>query len=144
MYEVSEIVQEAKEIKSFHFKEKIESKPGQFIMVWLPGVDEKPMAISFNNNKEFAFTSHSIGPFTKTLEKLKKGDKLGIRGPYGNSFSIKSQACIVSGGIGMSPMSTLVDSLQDPIIINGARSKGHLIYLKRFKNKRSFQAIKII
>jgi len=35
----------------------------------------------------------------------------------------------------MASVSTLIDSLSNPIIINGARSKNHLIYLKRFKSK---------
>ena len=103
-------------------------------MVWIPKVDEKPMAISFNNNKEFAFTSHAIGPWTNALDKMKKGDKIGIRGPYGNSFSLKNNACVIGGGIGMSSVSTLIDSLKNPLVINGARDKHHLLYLNRFKN----------
>jgi len=104
-------------------------------MVWLPGVDEKPMAVSYYKKGEFAFTSQAIGKFTIALEKIKKGDKLGIRGPYGNSFSIKENACVVAGGVGLSSVSTLIDSLKNPIVIYGARSKEHLIYLKRYKNK---------
>jgi dihydroorotate dehydrogenase electron transfer subunit len=109
-------------------------------MVWLPGIDEKPMAVSYWNKKEFAFTSHAIGKFTNMLDKLKKGDKVGIRGPYGNHFSAtkistSDHACVVGGGVGMASVSTLIDALKNLIIINGARDKEHLIYLKRYKNK---------
>jgi len=135
MLEVSDVVKEGKGQTSFFFRQKIECRPGQFIMVWLPGVDEKPMAVSYHSKNEFAFTSQAIGKFTNALEKIKKGDKLGVRGPYGNSFSLKNNACVVAGGVGLSSVSTLIDSLKNPLVIYGARSKEHLIYLKRYKNK---------
>ncbi len=135
MLEISDVVQEAKGQKSFFFKHSLNCKPGQFVMVWLPNVDEKPMAISYWNKHEFGFTSQAIGRWTNALDKMKKGDKLGIRGPYGNSFSKKNNACVVAGGVGLSSLSTLIDVLKNPLIIYGARSKEHLIYIKRYKNK---------
>lgn len=140
LMDIADIIQEAKGQKSFFFKHSLECKPGQFIMVWLPGIDEKPMAVSYLSKKEFAFTSNAIGNFTRKLDALKKGDKLGIRGPYGTSFSIKENSCVVGGGVGMASVSTLIDILKNPIVINGARSKEHLIYLKRFKNKNMIVA----
>ena len=136
LLEISNIVKEGKGQFSFFFKKKIDARPGQFLMIWLPEVDEKPMAISYLTKNEFAFTTQTIGPFTTALENLKIGDKLGIRGPYGNNFSIKKNTCIVGGGVGMASVSTLIDASSDPIIINGARSKDHLIYLQRYKNKK--------
>ena len=135
MLEVSDVIKEGKGQTSFFFRHNLDCKPGQFVMVWLPGFDEKPMAVSYYNKNEFAFTSQAIGKFTNVLEKIKKGGKLGIRGPYGNSFSIKEKACVVAGGVGMSSVSTLIDALKNPLIIYGARTKEHLIYLKRYKNK---------
>ena len=133
---ISKVVSEGKGQKSFFFKEKIDSKPGQFVMIWIPSIDEKPMAVSYYKKDEFAITSQVVGTFTKTLDSLKKGDKVGIRGPYGNGFSAKSNSVVVGGGVGMASVSTLIDKLKNPVIINGARSKGHLIYLKRYKNKK--------
>ncbi len=134
LMEIIKVVSEGKGQKSFFFKDDIDCKPGQFIMVWLPGIDEKPMAISYHKKGEFAFTSQIVGGFTKALDSLRKGDKIGIRGPYGNSFSLKGNACVVAGGVGLSSVSTLIDSLKNPLIIYGTRSKEHLIYLKRYKN----------
>jgi dihydroorotate dehydrogenase electron transfer subunit len=134
LMEMTDIVNEGKGQKSFFFKHSLDCKPGQFIMVWIPNIDEKPMAVSYINKNEFAFTSQTIGKFTNALDKLKKGDKIGIRGPYGNSFSIKPDACVVGGGVGMASVSTLIDKLKAPIVINGARDKEHLIYIKRYKN----------
>jgi len=135
MLEISDVAIEGKGQKSFFFRSNIGCRPGQFLMVWLPGVDEKPMAVSYYSKNEFAFTSQAVGKFTNALEKIKNWDKLGIRGPYGNSFSIKTNACVVAGGVGLSSVSTLIDSLKNPMIIYGARTKEHLIYLKRYKNK---------
>ncbi len=135
MLEVSDVIKEGKGQTSFFFRHKLDCKPGQFMMVWLPGVDEKPMAVSYWNKNEFAFTSQVVGKWTSAIDKLKKKDKLGIRGPYGNSFSIKENACVVAGGVGLSSVSTLIDSLKNPLIIYGARTKERLIYLKRYKNK---------
>jgi|TARA_Y100000294_G_scaffold114338_1_gene106013 dihydroorotate dehydrogenase electron transfer subunit len=133
--EISKVVQEAKNLKSFFFRHSLDTKPGQFIMVWVPGLDEKPMAVSYHKKDEFAFTAHAIGKFTRALCNLKKGDNIGIRGPYGSWFSAKNNACVVGGGVGMASVSTLIDKLKNPVIINGARDKEHLIYLKRYKNK---------
>lgn len=138
--EIAEVVQEAKDQKSFFFKQSLKCRPGQFIMVWIPGLDEKPMAISYWNRNEFAFMSKAIGRFTNALDKFKKGDKLGIRGPYGSSFSARNNACVVGGGVGMASVSTLIDVLKNPVVINGARSKEYLIYLDRFKNKNMIVA----
>ena len=138
--EISDVVHETKEQKSFFFRHSLQCKHGQFIMVWIPGLDEKPMAVSYLSKNEFAFTSKSIGRWTFALEKFRKGDKLGIRGPYGNSFSAKENSCVVGGGVGMASVSTLIDVLKNPIIINGARSKEYLIYLKRYKSKNMIAA----
>ncbi len=136
LMEISDVVHEGKAQKSFFFKHRLNCKPGQFVMVWVPNIDEKPMAVSYCSKNEFAFTSQAIGKWTSALDKFKKGDKLGIRGPYGNSFSIKNNACIVAGGVGMASVSTLIDVLMNPVIIYGARTKGQLIYLNRYKNKK--------
>ena len=140
MLEISKIIQEGKGQKSFFFRHSFDCKPGQFVMVWVPGLDEKPMAVSYWSKKEFGFTSKAIGKFTGTIDRLKKGDKVGISGPYGNSFSARNNACVVGGGVGMASVSTLIDALKNPIIINGARSKDYLIYLKRYKNKNMIVA----
>ncbi len=134
IYEVSRVVQEAKDVHSIFLKGKLDCKPGQFIMVWLPGVEEKPMAVSEVRKDEFAFCYHSVGPFTQACDALQKGDKVGIRGPYGNSFSLDKKTVVVAGGIGISSVSTAIDGLSSPVVIHGARDKDHLVYTKRYKS----------
>ncbi len=133
---ISEVIREGKDQKTIFVKHKENIKPGQFYMIWIPGIDSKPYAVSYCNKTELGFTSIAIGKFSNTFDKLKVNDKIGLFGPYGNSFSIKSNACVVAGGIGISSVSTLIDKLKNPTIIYGARTKDYLIYLKRCKNKK--------
>jgi len=133
---ISKVKKEGKDQKTIFVKHKANVKPGQFYMLWIPDVDAKPYALAYFNKNELGFTSMVIGPFSKAFDKLKKGDKIGLFGPYGNSFSVKNNACVVAGGIGISSVSTLIDKLKNPIIIYGTRSKNYLIYLKRYKKKK--------
>ncbi|MEK6869390.1 MAG: dihydroorotate dehydrogenase electron transfer subunit [Nanoarchaeota archaeon] len=133
---VSKVIKEGKDQKTIFVKHRADVKPGQFYMIWIPGIDSKPYAVSYYNKNEIAFTSAAIGKFSNAFDKLKSGDKVGLFGPYGNGFSIKNDACVVAGGIGISSVSTLIDRLKNPIIIYGARKKEYLIYLKRYKNKK--------
>src|SRR3989344_3373265 len=132
MVEITKVTQEAKDIKSFFFKFDKEVRPGQFVMVWVPGVDEKPYVVSYQKGKEMAISSHMIGPFTKALDRLRKGDKIGVRGPYGKGFTPKKNACVIGGGVGMASVSTLIDALGNPTILMGARDKAHVLYKKRY------------
>ncbi|NQV08748.1 dihydroorotate dehydrogenase electron transfer subunit [Candidatus Woesearchaeota archaeon] len=131
---IKRIVDEAEDVKTFFFDYKIDFEPGQFFILWIPGLDEKPFAISHQNKEEIGMTIHKVGEFTKKLFLMKKGDKIGIRGPYGKGFSIKkSKSCVVGGGVGVAELSILINKLKDPVIINGARSKNNLVFLDRFK-----------
>lgn len=133
---ISKVINEGKDQKTIFVKHKVNAKPGQFFMLWLPDIDAKPYAISYYNKNEIGFTSIAIGKFSYAFDKLKTGDKIGLLGPYGNSFSIKNNACVVAGGVGISSVSTLIDKLKNPIVVYGSRSKEYLIYLKRYKNKK--------
>lgn len=91
------------EIRSF--EKWMEIVPGQFIMVWIPGVDEVPMSISYLDEGKIGITVQNIGEATEALCSLSPGDRIGIRGPYGNGFSLSSEGNLkrvigVSGGVG--------------------------------------------
>jgi dihydroorotate dehydrogenase electron transfer subunit len=113
----------------------LEAVPGQFVMVWVPGVDEFPMSVSYPG-KEFGITYQVLGEGTKALAKMAKGDKVGIRGPYGNGFSAKGKRLLmIGGGVGMAPVAPLVDiarakRLSVDLVI-GAKTKDDLIFERR-------------
>ncbi|MBU4265730.1 MAG: dihydroorotate dehydrogenase electron transfer subunit, partial [Candidatus Altiarchaeota archaeon] len=66
----------------------LDSEPGQFVMVWLPSIGEKPFGIS-RLEGSIEITVKDVGPFTRELCKAKKGSFVGVRGPYGNGYELK-------------------------------------------------------
>jgi dihydroorotate dehydrogenase electron transfer subunit len=133
MTRVKKIVHENPFVKTFFLDKKIDAKPGQFVMMWLPGTDEKPFSLSYAG-KETGVTVEKKGKFTEKMFQMKEGDQIGIRGPYGNGFIPKPNACIVAGGCGIAPLSTLVERLDDAFLIMGAKTKERLIFENRFRN----------
>ena len=88
---ITKIIEECHGVKTIIFKKQdlIKPKPGQFLMIWLPGVDEIPMSISsYSDNGEWSITVQNVGECTNSIQQLKIGDYIGVRGPIGNSFSI--------------------------------------------------------
>ena len=141
MLRVEEKHFESREFATLFFHYALPFKPGQFIMVWIPGMDEKPYTISFHSKNKFAITIEAKGIFSKKAITLDKGDLVGIRGPFGNGFDIKSgdTMAVVAGGCGMAPLATLVEKLdKNTTFIHGARSKEYILYPERFDIKRLF------
>lgn len=118
------VLEESPSIKTFVFDKLFNFKPGQFCMVWIPGVDEIPMAFSAANS----ITVMKVGDATEALFNLKAGDKIGIRGPFGNGFSAKGKVLAIAGGIGVTPLFTLAASGEVDTFILGAKTKSDMIF----------------
>ncbi|MBW2975326.1 dihydroorotate dehydrogenase electron transfer subunit [Candidatus Woesearchaeota archaeon] len=129
VYTVKKVIRETPKAVSILLDGKISYSPGQFIMIWLPGLDEKPFAVSYQEKSSFGITIEEKGRFTKAISKIEEGTKVGIRGPYGNGFKVKDNSIIVAGGLGMAPALPLIKEIKDSVIIQGARSKEFLLYL---------------
>ncbi|MCX6802862.1 MAG: dihydroorotate dehydrogenase electron transfer subunit [Candidatus Diapherotrites archaeon] len=135
-YPIKKIVSETPSIKTFYLDSEISSSPGQFVMVWIPGFDEKPFALT-KNGKEIAITAKKRGAFTEKLFSLKEGSLLGIRGPYGKGFEFKGakKACIVAGGIGMAAVILLAEEMAKKKIkidfVQACRCKEEVLFEKR-------------
>lgn len=139
------IVQDTPRIKSFKLRAPAIAKaahPGQFLMVWIPGVDEIPMSISAADSArgyvEFAVTR--LGDATTRLHEARQGTLLGIRGPLGHGFQIppvnrRQRLLIIGGGCGASPLHFLAQRAVskgwkvDAVL--GARTKAELLYHTR-------------
>ncbi|MHC4321875.1 MAG: dihydroorotate dehydrogenase electron transfer subunit [Planctomycetota bacterium] len=143
MMKIDKIIDESDGTKSFMFRHKLYYDPGQFIMVWLPGIDEKPFAVSYLSDDFFGITVLERGKFTKLLHKMEPGEQLGIRGPFGHGFSFpdnisngKGSACVIGGGCGMASVTVLIEKLQDnnPTILMGAATSTSLFFKNRYKN----------
>jgi len=104
--EIKKISNDAEGIKTFYFDHTLNSKPGQFVMLWLPGVDEIPISVSVDTGDTFALTIFSRGEASDAICGLKEGDKIGIRGPYGTMFNYSEgdNLVLVGGGYGAAPL----------------------------------------
>ncbi|MCP4764302.1 MAG: dihydroorotate dehydrogenase electron transfer subunit [archaeon] len=115
--------------------------PGQFFMVWIPGVDEIPMSIAYiGPNSEVGITVQNVGEATKALINKKVGDYIGVRGPYGTAYDFYNDfAVIIAGGVGAASLRELIKginkhSTHEPIVIIGAKTKEELLYLDELDN----------
>lgn len=116
--------------------ENFSYSPGEFIMVWVPSVNEKPFAVSSLNEDSLEITIRIIGDFTKHILQLKKGDMIGIRGPFGNGFCNISadESLIVTGGVGIACMSLLALKYPEIPLLYGSKTKDDIIFPDRFNN----------
>ncbi|MBU1089856.1 dihydroorotate dehydrogenase electron transfer subunit [Patescibacteria group bacterium] len=135
---IKEIINEAEGIKTFVFESEMNFEPGQFVMVWLPRIDEKPFGVWRVKSGELRISVSAAGDFSRKLHELKIGDKIGIRGPFGHGFTIpeKKRIALVGGGFGVAPLLGLAERAEDCEMnfIIGARSE-NLIFGKNHAEK---------
>lgn len=142
---IRKIINENPEVKTFFFRDKLclEAKPGQFLMIWIPGIDEIPLSISgVYPNGLISVTVAKVGEATEAMHRLKVGDFIGVRGPFGNYFKVSGRnLLIVGGGIGMAPLAFLAETLAEKAskitLINGAKTAEELLFLERVKSSLS-------
>lgn len=127
---ITAVIDETPTIKTFVFDELFNFKPGQFCMVWIPGVDEIPMAFSAANS----ITVMKVGDATSALFDLSAGDKIGIRGPFGNGFIPTGKVLAVAGGIGVTPLFTLAATGEVDTFVLGARTAEELVFTEDLEN----------
>jgi len=126
---ITRVVKETDIHKTFFFDIEMDAEPGQFVMVWIPGVDEIPMSLSYIG-KESGITVERVGEATEAMHKMGEGDKIGVRGPYGKGFEIKGKkALFVAGGTGIAPMLPLVRRYEgEKYVVLGARTGKLLLF----------------
>ena len=148
---ITKIIDEADNIKTFYFNHPLKSLPGQFVMLWVPEYDQKPFSIAYDDGSSFGLTIFKRGPATTKLFEMQTGDKVGIEGPYGTSFSRKPDThyIMVAGGYGAAPLGFLSSVIlsetptkygvesKDPFSVDfllGARTAELLLFEERLKN----------
>ena len=94
-------------------------KPGQFVEVSVFGIGEAPISLSSSPTKKetFELCVRKLGNVTTKLHKLDVGDKVGIRGPFGNGFDVNSltgkDLLFIAGGLGIAPLRSLFNYVLD-------------------------------
>jgi len=137
---VMKVITESRSVVTLVFDYPLMSLPGQFVMLWKPRKGEKPISIAYNDGKRFALSISAVGPFSKDVSKVKPGDKLGIRGPFGTSFPLEprhKRIALVGGGYGSAPMACLANEAlkqgKKVYFIEGAKTKSSLIFIDRME-----------
>ena len=121
---ITSIVQETPSIRTFHFNSPQEFRPGQFVMLWVPGVDEIPMALSSPDS----VTVQKVGDATSALFSMRETESLGIRGPFGNGFPEWGRVLAIAGGVGAAPLLPLAVQGRVDAFLLGARTGSELLF----------------
>ena len=120
--------------------------PGQFNMLYLYGVGEVPISI-VSDPKDPALLDHTIravGRVTKGLSKLKAGDHIGLRGPYGRGWPVEKakgkDVLIITGGLGCAPVVSVINYIikrradyGSLTILQGVKLPADLIWRDRYE-----------
>jgi sulfhydrogenase subunit gamma (sulfur reductase) len=133
-----------------------EYKSGQFAEVSLFGVGEAPISITSSPTRPetIEFSIRRVGQLTNALHELNVGDKIGIRGPFGNFFPLDEleghNLLIIGGGIGLAPMRSVILNVFDNRskygkidIIYGARSPQDLVYKSEYEEWQKVENTKL-
>jgi len=153
---IDEIKEEIQDVKTFYLsfenkeiEKNFKIKSGQFVMCTVFGAGEFAVSLPPSpENDRFHLSVRKVGKVTDALHELGVGDKVGIRGPFGNGFpfeDIKGKNVIyVAGGIGIIPLrSSIINVLQHReefgriILLYGARSPEELMYKENIKEWRA-------
>lgn len=141
---IVEVRDESPTVRTLVLDLAMEAEPGQFVMVWLPDVDEKPFSLVADRPVTLAVAR--VGPFTEEIFRLRVGDRLWIRGPLGQPFRLpehKGQAeqaglLLVCGGYGVAPLHFLAQRALAAgwpvIVVVGARQALDVVYAERFRS----------
>ncbi len=124
--------------------------PGQFNMLYVFGVGEVPVSISGDpqNSRTFQHTTRIVGAVTRSMGSLKKGDILGVRGPFGTHWPVAEakgrDVVIVTGGIGLAPLRPALyhlmaqrEKFHKIVLLYGARTPEEILYRRELERWRS-------
>ena len=139
---ILEVIEETRAVKTFVLDAALpDAEPGQFVMLWLPSVDEKPISIA--DADPLTLTIARVGPFSAAVHGCRAGDYIGWRGPFGRPFHLCSDkpAILVGGGYGSAPLHFLARRAiannipaERLVIALGARRQDYLIFVERFRS----------
>jgi NAD(P)H-flavin reductase len=119
-------------------------KPGQFNMLYLPGVGESAISISSDpGDSVLLHTIRIAGNVTRALARKKVGDQIALRGPYGSSWPMEAckgkDVVIACGGVALAPLRPAIYHIMAHradygrvFLLYGARTPGDLLYSREY------------
>lgn len=150
---LKKVVQESKDVFSLHLEKapNLEMAPGQFNMLYAPGIGESAISLSKQNQDEIVHTIRAVGQVTRFLTSLTENMQIGIRGPFGTPWPLElldhHEVIYIAGGIGLAPIRSLIDARKDKrnmTLLYGARKPEDMIFqddLKHWQNSFKVEVI---
>ncbi|WP_252248553.1 anaerobic sulfite reductase subunit AsrB [Clostridium sp. ZBS20] len=143
--EIKEVIKHTDIEYTFRMEFYGDVKPGQFFEVSLPKFGEAPISVSGIGENTVDLTIRKVGKVTNEIFNNYVGDKLYLRGPYGNGFNINEykgkDLIIVAGGTGLSPVKGVVDYFSNNIeevnsftLISGFKSPKDILFKSEIKD----------
>lgn len=134
-----------------------EFEPGQFNMLYLYGVGEIAISIVSDpvDSNIIDHTIRVVGRVTKGMEKLKTGDHIGLRGPFGKGWPMQSSKnkdiVVVTGGLGCAPVVSVINYIEKRRqeygrlnIIQGVKHSADFIWKERYDKWREQENTKVL
>jgi anaerobic sulfite reductase subunit B len=132
-HKITAVIKETQAEYTFRVSCDIQTQHGQFFQLSIPTVGEAPISVSGKGDGFLEFTIRKVGRFTEGIFKLRAGDTLFMRGPYGNAFPVEDfehkDLAVICGGTGMAPVKTLINHFY-----NNPRICKSLYLIAGFKN----------
>jgi dihydroorotate dehydrogenase electron transfer subunit len=128
---------ECSHTKTIRYRDESMARPGQFVMVWIPGLDEIPMSLSYIGDMK-GVTVHNVGEASLALHELTLDDVIGVRGPFGRDYRIEGESMLlVAGGTGAASLMPALEiaaekKIKSTVVI-GAATASELIFIDRAK-----------
>ncbi|MCB2178870.1 FAD/NAD(P)-binding protein [bacterium] len=149
---VEEITQEAEGISTYWLRLKNEDlrqqyrfAHGQFNMLYIPGYGEAAISISSDPEKPelIGHTIRFVGNVTRAVSRLRVGDQVGVRGPFGTAWPVEAykghDIVLAAGGIGLAPLRPVIYHIYNHredygkvMILYGARTPKDLLYTEEY------------
>lgn len=135
--EITGKVEETPSTVTLRFRFDPRADPGQFVMLWVPGDDELPMSLSYTDGPSKGVTVKAMGDTSRRIQSVEVGARIGVRGPYGNTFDLAARrVLVVGGGSGaavLAPAAEAARSLGASVTVAlGATRAPELLFRDRF------------
>lgn len=142
--EILEVIRHTEKEFTFRMEFRGDVKPGQFFEVSIPKFGEAPISVSGIGENFVDLTIRRVGRVTNEVFEHYQGQKLLMRGPYGNGFDVGSflngETVVVAGGTGVSPVRGVIEALstseqaKKKYVIVGFRSPDDMLFRTDLKN----------
>ena len=142
---VAQVIQRTRDVKSIRLKRPngFDYLPGQWIFLTVGRIEEqktKPLTLSSSPTEDYLeITKRLTGhEFSNAVDSLNEGDRVFLRGPYGN-FTFQGEfdkLGMLSGGVGITPLRSIIRYATDKSL----KTSISLLYSNRDEDSIPFKS----